>query len=213
MPFPLETDPIAQPPLQLWRLRDFVIETTALIDRHGGDEAALLNALSPRLRDLVGVDDWLAPEYATADPAGYRQFLLHADPLERFSVVSFVWGPGQNTPVHDHGVWGLVGVLRGVELSTAYTIDADGAVRAAEQERLLPGEVTAVSPRIGDVHRVSNGAAGTSVSIHVYGGNIGAVRRRVFDPSTGAAKPFVSGYSNTAIPNVWDRSVETRSQI
>ncbi len=32
---------------------------------------------------------------------------------ERFCVVSFVWGPDQATPIHNHTVWGLVGVLRG----------------------------------------------------------------------------------------------------
>jgi len=40
---------------------------------------------------------------------------------------------------------------------------------------LRAGEVDAVGPEIGDIHRVSNGLAhGVSVSIHVYGGNIGA---------------------------------------
>ena len=54
--------------------------------------------------------------FAEADAGRYRQYLLHCDPLERFSVVSFVWGPGQQTPVHDHTVWGMVGVLRGAEI-------------------------------------------------------------------------------------------------
>ena len=48
-----------------------------------------------------------------------------------------------------------------------------------------------------------------SVSIHVYGANIGAVRRHVYDPGTGQVSAFVSGYSNAVIPNVWDRSTET----
>ena len=41
---------------------------------------------------------------AQPHPQYYQQHLLHCDPLERFSVVSFVWGPGQKTPVHDHTV-------------------------------------------------------------------------------------------------------------
>ncbi len=210
MPSQPDTEHTVQPPLNLWRLRDFVIETTRLIERHEGGEAALLAALTPRLQDLVGVDDWLGPDYAAPDPIRYRQYLLHADPLERFSVVSFVWGPGQYTPIHAHGVWGLVGVLRGVELSTDYKIDPNGKIRAGREERLMPGDVAAVSPQIGDLHGVRNGAADTSVSIHVYGCNIGGISRRIFDPVTGAAKPFVSGYSNTSLPNLWDRSAETR---
>ena len=193
----------------LWRLRDFVVAVTQLVDRHG-DESELLAAMTPLLRALVGIDDWLPPEYATPDPVSYRQFLLHTDPLERFSIVSFVWGQGQRTPVHDHGVWGLIGVLRGGELSTPYTVGNDGRLSAGEPVWLSPGAVVAVSPRIGDVHGVGNGASGTSVSIHIYGGNIGAIRRHTFDPETGAAEFFVSGYSNTSVPNLWDRSAESR---
>jgi photoactive yellow protein len=68
------------------------------------------------------------------------------------------------------------------------------------------GDVEAVSPAIGDVHRVRNALSdATSVSIHVYGANIGAVRRSVYTEA-GERKPFVSGYSGAWLPNLWDRS-------
>jgi len=64
--------------------------------------------------------------------------------------------------------------------------------------------VEMVSPALGDMHRVRNAFADkASISIHMYGGNIGEVQRHVFDASTGQAKPFVSGYSNTMVPNLW----------
>jgi hypothetical protein len=48
-------------------------------------------------------------------------------------------------------------------------------------QELRPGQVEAVSPRVGDVHRVSNVLSDqVSISIHVYGANIGAVKRSVF---------------------------------
>ena len=62
--------------------------------------------------------------------------------------------------------------------------------------------------RIGDVHVVENALADRpSISIHVYGANIGAVRRAVY-AEDGSRKPFVSGYSNAWLPNLWDRSKE-----
>ena len=39
-----------------------------------------------------------------------------------------------------------------------------------------------------------------------HGANIGAVRRHVYDPVSGAPKDFVSGYHNRTLPNLWDRS-------
>lgn len=184
-------------------LRTFVTRTADLVARHA-DEAALLAALQPELATLVAHDGWLPDELARPHPEHYRQYLLHADVANRFSVVSFVWGPGQQTPVHDHTVWGLVGVLRGEELSQAYALDAQGVPRpAGAVERLRAGSVSAVSPALGDIHRVSNAFADrVSVSIHVYGANIGTVRRHVFTPD-GTVKDFVSGYSNDWVPNLW----------
>ena len=79
--------------------------------------------------------------------------------------------------------------------------------REGATDHLRPGEVVQVGSAADDLHWVANARADApSISIHVYGGNIGAVERQTFDPATGAARRFVSGYSNTAVPNLWDRS-------
>jgi len=193
-------------------LREFVVAFGHLLDTQP-DEARVLREGGALLRRLVARDDWLPDAFAQPDPARYQQFLLHADSTERFCVVSFVWGPGQATPVHDHTTWGLIGMLRGAEFSQPYAVQPDGQLQAhGEALRLTPGAVEAVSPTVGDLHRVRNAFDDrASISIHVYGANIGAVRRHVY-PEGGARKPFVSGYSNTLLPNLWDRSAELRSQ-
>jgi predicted metal-dependent enzyme (double-stranded beta helix superfamily) len=204
------TPPSSTPPAaSLAPLRELVVGLTALVGRET-DEPRLLAAATPLLQRLVVRDDWLPEALAQPHPQYYRQYLLHADPLERFSVVSFVWGPGQSTPVHDHTVWGLIGMLRGEEESQPYTLDAAGRAQpGGAPVRLRPGQVEAVSPRLGDLHRARNVFDHrTSISIHVYGANIGAVHRSVY-PAEGGRKPFVSGYSNAWVPNLWDRSQET----
>jgi predicted metal-dependent enzyme (double-stranded beta helix superfamily) len=183
-------------------LRIFIRQMTDIMQMTV-DERGILPLAEAALTELVATDNWLPDEYAQPDPKFYRQYLLHCDPLERFSVVSFVWGPGQRTPIHDHTVWGLVGVLRGAEIERRYDF-ATGRPVAGEETRLDAGSVVRISSDDGDVHQVSNGLeADVSVSIHVYGANIGKVTRHVFDAETGAPKPFISGYSNQAIPNVW----------
>lgn len=192
-------------------LRDFVTALGRLLDG-APDEARVLAEGGALLRTLVAQDDWLPAAYAQPNPERYQQFLLHADSTERFSVVSFVWGPGQATPVHDHTVWGLIGMLRGAEYSQPWRLGDDGhAVPDGEGVRLDAGDVEAVSPTVGDVHRVHNLFDDrVSISIHVYGANIGAVRRHTY-PAEGGRKPFISGYSNTELPNLWDRSIELRN--
>ena len=187
----------------LSRLKSAVTGFTALVDS-GASEAACIAKGRVLLAGLVAHDDWLPELYAQPDARYYQQYLLHCDPLERFSMVSFVWGPGQTTPVHDHRVWGLVGILRGGEISTRYVRGADGKLQAQAPERLDPGAVDAVSPTLGDIHSIANAFEDrVSISIHVYGGNIGAVRRAVHDLATGEEKPFVSGYVDAPLPNIW----------
>jgi predicted metal-dependent enzyme (double-stranded beta helix superfamily) len=186
---------VAKKARPLDRLEDFVEGVSRLLDRTD-NEAEILREASGLLGRLVAVDDWLPDDYAQPDALRYRQYLLYRDPEARFSVVSFVWGPGQATPVHDHTVWGLVGALRGAELSQRYEIQP-GAVRAlGPVHRLTAGEVEAVSPTVGDVHRVTNALTDqVSISIHLYGADIGSVRRSTYDEA-GAKKPFVSGYAD-----------------
>ncbi|CAD5109522.1 cysteine dioxygenase family protein [Zestomonas carbonaria] len=197
------------PQPNLNRLRTFIGALAELLDSHP-DEATTLEHGGDLLRQLVSHDDWLPEEFAQPDPQRYQQYLLHADSRQRFSIVSFVWGPGQSTPVHDHRVWGLIGMLRGAEYSQGFARAEDGVLHPeGAAVRLAPGQVEAVSPRIGDIHRVSNAYADrVSISIHVYGANIGAVRRAVY-LEDGSEKPFISGYSNPYLPNLWDLSKES----
>jgi Predicted metal-dependent enzyme of the double-stranded beta helix superfamily len=183
----------------LSRLRDFVRGMTQLVERHGADEPRMLDEGEKLLQGLIRHDDWLPAEFAAPSPESYRQYLLYCDPLERFSVVSFVWMPGHRTPIHNHTVWGLVGVMRGEELCEEFS----PSIQKTNAHPVKAGTVDRVSPTIGDIHVVSNAGAQTAVSIHVYGANIGAIRRHVYDPASGQAKEFVSGYHNRALPNFW----------
>ena len=191
------------PGTDLTALRDFVVAVTHLVGQTD-NEAVLLPAVRGHLGRLIARDDWLPPALAAPHPQFYRQYLLHADPLGRFSVVSFVWGPGQRTPVHDHTVWGLIGLLRGAEVSQPFGHDAQGCLLPqGPPTALVPGQVEVVSPTLGDIHQVHNPLADqVSVSIHVYGANIGQVRRWVY-AADGSRKPFVSGYANAWVPDLW----------
>ncbi|WP_340268737.1 cysteine dioxygenase family protein [Sphingobium mellinum] len=190
------------------RLRTFVTELADLMDIHQ-DEPALLAAAAPLLGQLVAHDDWLPAQFSAPGSRDYQQYLLHCDSRQRFSIVSFVWAPGQSTPIHNHQTWGLIGMLRGCEVNQSYVIDEAGIPRPkGAPERLTPGNVEMLSPTTGDIHKVWNYYEDRpSVSVHVYGANIGAVKRLSYD-AEGGSKTFISGYSNATLPNLWDLSKE-----
>lgn len=187
------------------RLSDFVADLSDLLDQTR-DEAVILREGAALLSHLVAADDWLPEAQSQPDPTRYQQYLLHRDPVGRFSVVSFVWGPGQATPVHDHTVWGLVGVLRGAELSQAYSRHGEALAATGGVHRLEAGQVEAISPTVGDIHRVANAFDDrVSISIHVYGADIGTVRRSTYD-AEGKPKAFISGYADLPPPLLFDRA-------
>jgi len=105
------------------RFRDFVQSFTQFIADVGHEEERVFADGKAFLSELITHDDWLPEQFANPNPERYQQYLLHCDPMERFSVVSFVWAPGQKTPVHDHTVWGMVGVMRGVEFCEEFSLD------------------------------------------------------------------------------------------
>jgi 3-mercaptopropionate dioxygenase len=163
----------------------FVFELEQLLDTTD-DEPTILDRGAAALAALVADDSWLPDSHAAAGAERYQQHLLHRDADGRFSVVSFVWGPGQRTPIHDHTVWGLVGVLRGAEISTRFDIGSDGRLRpVGAPEVVSPGSVDRVSPTVGDIHEVANALEDdVSISIHVYGADIerlGSSVYRIYD--------------------------------
>ena len=63
---------------------------------------------------------FLEPRHYRSDPAGYTRNLIYRAPDDGLSLYALVWLPGQWTPVHDHGSWGVVGVVEGVLEERSY---------------------------------------------------------------------------------------------
>jgi predicted metal-dependent enzyme (double-stranded beta helix superfamily) len=186
------------------KLLTFVKDLSVFLEQNPNEEMIFIKGRG-LLEKLVAVDDWLPEEFTKPHPQYYQQYLLYADPLDRFSIVSFVWGANQKTPIHNHTVWGMLGQLRGREKETPYYRQEDGCFKPGISCTNLPGQVDTVSPNTHDIHVVENDLQDqVSISIHVYGGNIGRIQRSVFDPITGAEKSFVSGYANALVPNLWN---------
>jgi len=181
-------------------LSSFVLELDRLLE--DGKPDFLYPAAAAMKKLLLAEASWLPAAYRRPHPTHYQQYLLYRDPLSRFSIVSFVWGPGQRSPIHDHQVWGLVGTLQGAELSQAYSAPQMPTEPPKERgpERLMkPGDVELMSPALGDIHSVRNASdTEVAVSIHTYGADIGTVSRWVYPPDRPVAsrKPFFSGYNN-----------------
>ncbi len=111
------------------------------------------------------------------DECAYCRHILHVEPDASFSIVALVWLPGQETAIHDHVSWCVVGVHRGEEDETSYDLVGDESDRhlVVTSHTVNPiGSVVALVPP-GDIHKVKNSCDYIAVSVHVYGADVKAL--------------------------------------
>jgi predicted metal-dependent enzyme (double-stranded beta helix superfamily) len=179
-------------------VREFVADVRAAIAQAPSPEAAC-EAIRPRFAALLDDPDWLPARYQEGDPdsgmgGGIGQWLLFRAGDRALTLFALVVPPGSQTPVHDHLAWGLVGLYRGTQDEEIFS----ESVEPVERRALQPGDFYALLPPRDDIHRVRTTSDVTSVSIHLLTNDTGCVWRHAYDPESGAATPFRSGYVNVA---------------
>jgi predicted metal-dependent enzyme (double-stranded beta helix superfamily) len=180
-------------------VRGFVAGVRAAIERSSSPEHAC-ELIRPGFAELLADDDWLPATYQAPAPesgmgGGIGQWLLFRAGDGSLTLFSLVVPAGSATPVHDHLAWGLVGLYRGTQLEEIYTPDG-GRLELAETRPLQPGDFYALIPPRDDIHRVQTTSGESSVSIHLLTNDTGCVWRHAYDPQSGEASPFRSGYVN-----------------
>jgi len=175
------------------------------------DQRRIVEQVEPLLAKLVqGNLSWLKPQYRQPPKdkvgiaSGYGQYCLYRRGKE-LSVIVFCWGAGQGTPVHDHLSWGVLGFIDGCEQETRYRRIDDGSnPRQAKLQEIgvfstEKGQTSHVTTPTRDIHRVMNPGNIPSVSIHVYGCDMGSQRRRRYDLETGAIEWYVTPHDSDEI--------------
>lgn len=195
---------------QFWCLCEFVIGFVGLFDVCV-DQVVILYGGVVLLCNLVVYDDWLLDVCVQLYFECYQQFLLYVDLVQCFLVVSFVWGLGQCIFIYDYMVWGLIGVLCGVEYVQFFVWQVQQLQFVGECVLLQVGQVEVVLLDLlllYDVYQVSNVFVDqVLISIYVYGVNIGVVWCFVyyFD---GWWVLFIFGYFNFILFNIWDQFID-----
>jgi 3-mercaptopropionate dioxygenase len=145
----------------------------AVLDR-GLSEEESIAAMRPAMDRLLARADELPADASQPDnDGGAIGHLLHADPDERFHILSVVFPPGTSSGTHEHGCWGIIGYVAGLDEETRYRrVDGgsgdDGCV-LEEIERVVhdPGTVSRLLPPDEMHHRVCNPGTVDGVSVHV----------------------------------------------
>ena len=101
---------------------------------------------------------------------------------------------GRRTPPHDHGTWATILLMSGAEKNALYRCEKDG-LRKAGEATLERGSIL---PMMADTVHVAECLGNEpAVGLHVYGGDILELPRRMWNPETLAAYPLEWGLYET----------------
>ncbi len=154
------------PAIQAWA--DRVSEILGAHELHDVPEH-VAQALVPLLQE----PDLLLESQRVPRPHWYTKHQLYADPAGRFTLLALIWLPGQGTVIHGHTAWCSVGVYEGEPNVVCYDCrEGEDGMHCADEtsdRRFGPGDLCAVRPGLGDVHRIYNDTDETMITLHAYG--------------------------------------------
>ena len=147
---------------------------------------------------------WHMPDarYMQLQPdAPYASYLLYLSPEADLSIVLDIFMAGQAAVTHNHLSWGVFTCLEGTERERLYEAPADLSDAPQETGTRLrpPGVVTLAAPDRNAFHQVECAEGDCSVSLHLYGSDIGRIERQLWDAKERRYRPFTGGYSNEAL--------------
>jgi len=103
------------------------------------------------------------------------------------SLLKVTFPTGRRTPPHDHGTWASILVFSGLEKNTLYQDEGCGLRRASEVA-LSRGSILPM--RKETVHVAECTGDEPAVGLHVYGADVLATSRHMWDPETLEKQPL-----------------------
>lgn len=153
-----------------------------------GDVEKIVDELRSGLCSLIRSGKVRLPrEFRETCADHYARRLVHRDDQRGYTVVAMTWGPGQSTPLHDHGgMWCVEGVWEGsIDVQQYELVEHDAErFRFEKRNSFQAGKGSAgclIPPH--EYHRICNAADETAISLHIYGGDM--TRCSVFERQNG----------------------------
>jgi len=151
-----------------------------------GESADSLSAAREQLDalrgDLGAIEQALS--YVSGTGGNARQVFYRSPTI---TLLKVCFPAGRRTPPHDHGAWAAILLLSGEEKNTLYRND-NGTLRRASEVTLTRG---AVLPMRADTVHVAECIGNVpAIGLHVYGGDILDLPRRMWHPETLEAHPL-----------------------
>lgn len=174
-----------------YRLYRFLTELEDILDAVPQDSERI-QAIAPRMRQLLTSSYWLQLEYSDPNPeTGWAVNFLYREYQFPLTVQMVSWAPGTCSTIHNHATWGLVLLIGGQEKNRLWrrqpTPEAPHNLEYMGERVLSAGDLIAFTPDA--VHQVEPLGDEPTVSFNLYGVTDYS-NRYIFDPAAQTAKHF-----------------------
>ncbi len=144
------------------------------------------------VRKLITNSYWVQTQSLPPCPkTGFSILTLYDEIGYPLTVQNVSFAPGVVSPIHNHGTWGVIAVLKGQEKHTFWRRVEDPElphkIEPVGEKILLPGEIISFVPDA--IHQVEVVGDEPTLAFHLYG-DTQPRSRFEFDPLTCSAKSF-----------------------
>jgi predicted metal-dependent enzyme (double-stranded beta helix superfamily) len=173
---------------QPYRLYRFLTDVEDILTRFH-DPIQQLQQISPRVQQLLESSSWLQVMPIAPDPeTGWSVITLYDEPMFPLTIQMVAWAPGSQSPIHNHGCWGLVAIISGQEKNQFWQRDATSTqpdrITPTASHTLQAGEIMAFLPEA--IHQITAIGDQPTISFNLYG-ETDYDQRFEFDPSNDQA--------------------------
>jgi predicted metal-dependent enzyme (double-stranded beta helix superfamily) len=147
---------------------------------HAGESANPMSAARDELEalrgDVAAVDEAL--RFVSGVGGNARQVFYRSPSI---TLLKVCFPAGRRTPPHNHGTWATILLLSGEEKNTLYRHEND-KLRKASEVTLTRGAILPMMAETAHVAECLGNAP--AIGLHVYGGDILDLPRRMWNPET-----------------------------
>jgi predicted metal-dependent enzyme (double-stranded beta helix superfamily) len=174
-----------------YRLYRFLTEVEDVLNQ-ATDESNCLPAIRLLVRRLITNSYWVQSQYLEPCPkTGISVLLLYDELGFPLTVQTVTFSPGIVSPIHNHGTWGVVALLKGQEKNTFWHRtnhpEFKDRVEPVGDITLVPGDIISFTPDA--IHQVAAVGDEPTVTFNIYG-ETHHRERFEFDPINHTAKNF-----------------------
>jgi len=166
-------DPVGSSDLStFYRIYHFLNDLENVLGSEKNDRQRL-TLIRPMVRRLLMSSYWIQKAIAPIDPkTGWSLRKLYEEPFFPWTIQTALWGTEQESPIHNHGTWGVVAIISGTEHNSFWkrinpSNPEDLRVEKVGECVLYPGDLISFLPET--IHSVKAIENEPVASFKIYG--------------------------------------------